>query len=201
MSEHIPADLALFVATLAPHHPERRAAELHAQHCPRCNALLQQSRVLLASLPLDGPRPPPDPRLKQRILRAVTHLPQRDRHTALQLQLTLGLLVSVALALADARARHGVFAAHGHLCLLWELGGALGALLLMHGWTTHTRRRPDARRAVRSALLGGLAGQLWLRACCPTYDVGLHSLLFHVLGVALAALVGLLTGCVLRKLR
>jgi hypothetical protein len=74
-----------------------------------------------------------------------------------------------------------------YLCFFGELGAAalpLGAAL----WVSRNGVRPGA--LAQAAAAGALAGQAALNLCCGAHEQAPHLWLFHVSGVAVAALIG-----------
>ncbi len=113
--------------------------------------------------------------------------------------LRAGALVSVAAAAAFALAAGGApgFALAGQMgglaprvgaeCLLAELLAA-GLPFAAAVWTF--RRSPRAGSLAQAAAAGALAGQAALHLGCPAHAQAAHLWVFHVGGVALAALLG-----------
>jgi anti-sigma factor RsiW len=199
MSEHIPKDLGLILATMDDDCAERIAAEQHAETCPACAETLRRGRALFELIDAQAEEVQVDARLKQRILQAVAQAPQRASTPGKALLLVLGLLLSVLLAWFDGRARSGLYPARGHLCLLWELLGATLPLAAAGLYALRRRWRPEPLQLAVIASGGALAAQLWLHWRCPTHDAGLHLLAYHVSGVVLAALLGLAAGQLARR--
>lgn len=200
MSRHISDDRALILAALAADDPERRAALAHAAHCPRCARVLSEGEAMLALVDAQAAELQIDPRLKARILSAVAQAPQEGRGVRWEhIGLALGAAGSVGLAWLDGRGPPGLFPAHGHYCLLWELLAATLPLIGAGIWATRASARPEPLGLALLAMAGGLAGQLFVRMRCPTSDAGLHLLVFHTTGVLLAALLGLLAGQLARR--
>jgi hypothetical protein len=195
MSEHIPPDLALILVALDQDDPERRASLAHAARCPECARILSDGQAMLKLIDAQVSEVRIDPRLKARILDAVARAPEQHRGTRWEhIALTLGALLSVWLAWFDGHARTGLYPARGAYCVLWEMLGATLALIGVGAWAMRTSQRPDPLRLGIVAMCGALVGQLWLRWRCPTHDAGLHILVYHVSGVVLLALLGLLAG-------
>jgi hypothetical protein len=195
MSQHISDDRALILAALAAVDPERRAAQEHAARCPKCARVLSEGEAMLALVDAQAAELQIDPRLKARILSAVAESPQDRRAPRWEhVGLTLGAVLSACLAWLDGRGPPGLYPAHGHYCVLWELLGATLPLIGAGLWATRTSKRPEPLRLALIALGGAIAGQLFLRWRCPTSDSGLHLLVFHAAGVLLAALLGLMAG-------
>ena len=113
--------------------------------------------------------------------------------------LRAGALVAVAAAAAFALAAGGApgFALAGQMgglaprvgaeCLLAELLAA-GLPFAAAAWTF--RRSPRAGSLAQAAAAGALAGQAALHLGCPAHAQAAHLWVFHVGGVALAALAG-----------
>lgn len=201
MSQHVPPDLALIVAALDPHDPERRAAWDHAKDCERCQSVLEEGQAVLELIDAQAPYEFIDPALKQRILNSVEKLPpRRTRERWQPLAIALGGLASLGFALADGE-RAGLYLSQGWKCIFWEVMFALVPLAIT-AQVAISARKPNASWFLAAAgVVGGFVGQLYLRGRCPMHDVNPHLLVFHCAGVLVAACLGLLIARGIRWVR
>jgi hypothetical protein len=198
MSEHVSAELALILVALDPDDPERVAALAHAAACPACSQVLRDGEAMLKLLDEQSANAEIDPRLRDRILDAVTQEPQHSAHWE-HVGLMLVAVLSAWLAWFDGHARTGLYPARGFYCMLWEVLGA--ALFLISGqlWAVRNGVRLESAQVALVAMAGGLLGQSFLRWNCPTHDAGLHLLAYHVTGVMLTACIGLVASQFARR--
>jgi hypothetical protein len=193
MSEHTPPDLALIVAALDDDDPTRRTALAHAADCADCARVLHDGEAMLALIDAHAKEVPIDPRLKARILETIARVPQHQRGIRWEhITLVLGGLLSAWLAWFDGQARTGLYPARGLYCVSWEVLGASLPLVGAGVWAARQRLKLSALRVALLAQAGAIVGQLWLRYRCPTHDAGLHVLVYHVTGVVLIAIAGLI---------
>lgn len=195
MSEHISEDLAMILAALDEDDEERQSALAHAGSCPACARLVERGASVLSLIDAHDIDVTVDPQLKARVLASVERLETEQPGPRWEpYALAIGAMLSVVLALLDPHARHGLFPTRAPLCVAWQVLGALlclgGVRLLARSWAAQA----SALRLAVVGMGGGLLGQLWLRARCPTHDALLHVLAFHVSGVVLVALLGSLFG-------
>lgn len=201
MSQHVPPDLALIVAALDQHDPERRAAWEHAAACEPCRRVLEQGEAVLELIDAQAPHEFIDPALKQRILNSVEKLPPRRKPVLWQpFAIAIAALVSIAFAFLDGE-HAGLHASQGWKCIFWEVMFALAPLAIT-AQVAISMRKPNASWILAFAgVAGGLVGQLYLRARCPLHDVNPHLLVFHCAGVLTAAAVGLVIARGIRWVR
>lgn len=193
MSEHIPEDLALVLAALERHDPERLAAVAHAESCPACARILERGASVLAMIDSQQLPVRVDPRLKARVLASIEALDGRRAARPWEpIALAVGALLSIALVLYDGHGREGLFPQRAPMCVMWQLLGALISLAGVGLWARGWAQRASPLSIATVAMGGGLVGQLWLRVRCPTHDAELHSFAFHVTGVLFAGLIGYL---------
>ena len=100
---------------------------------------------------------------------------------------------------ADAVAEAGLYADIGMRCLRMELGFALIAFGAGVLWTRGALRRFGPLQASVVAMSGALVGQLVLRVRCEAPDAALHLLVFHLLGVVIATVLGGAAGRLLSR--
>lgn len=202
MSEHGPTDhldesRAMYLAALRADDPERRAALAHSEQCAACHALWQESLQLLALLDREADAlPPASDELLSRVQAAVSHAPELKPWF---MRLSTWLIPAFALcSLALFWAHLGVTPEpeavprphHGWGCLRVELGLGVAAFALgVFGARAMARQLGTAGSAL-AAMSGALVGQWLLGSVCRAEQTAVHLLLFHVAGVALAALLG-----------
>jgi hypothetical protein len=202
MSHHVPPDFALIVAALDPSDPERCAAWAHARDCKPCERILQQGEVVLQLIDAQAPDQFIDPALKERILTSVANLPAAPRRRAWpRIGVAIGAAISAVLALFDGAERVGLFAAVGVRCVFWELMFALVPLALTAQVALSTGRGRGPWVLALAGVIGGLAGQTYLRVRCPMHDANPHLLVFHCAGVLAAAATGVLIARAMRWAR
>ena len=202
MTHHVPPDIALIVAALDPQDPERRAAWEHAKHCEPCQRILEQGEAVLQLIDAQAPDQFIDPALKQRILNSVASLPPRRKQLRWKpIVIGLGAIASVAMAFSDGVAHAGMYASIGVRCVFWELLFALVPLAVTAQVVISTQRPNPNWSLALAGVIGGLAGQLFLRWRCPISDVTPHVWVFHCIGVVLAAGLGLVLARGIRWVR
>lgn len=190
MTEHIDEASALALVALAEDDPQRRDALLHAESCPPCSVLLEQSAELLTVIDDAEQTVPVSRALKERVERAVWG-PASQRPALRYVVWSLLGLLSLLLVLLDGHFSEPLSAELGLRCLAYETG--LGMLPLPVAGVLYKTGLVRAVSLDLVALSAGFAlfGQLLLRTRCEAHGAGLHMLAFHVGGVVLAALIGI----------
>jgi hypothetical protein len=192
MTEHLDPESSMFLLALDDADAEKRAALLHAQTCSACTQLLQESRLLLERLDAEYSLPSIDAQLQRSIEAAIANAPKPLAQRLLPWGLLIGALSSLALAFIDGKPGRALEPMLGLRCLRFEQAFALGAFALGFAWTRMRGREFAAGPAALAAMGGALLGQSLLRVRCEAHDAALHLLVFHVLGVVLASLLGAL---------
>lgn len=186
---------ALALVALPPGDRDREKAQVHARACAGCRKALREARSMLALIDAALIPAPPSAAALSDARRSVEELQALDRRTAaapargLSGLATLAACAASALLAALAAAAPGLFAAVGVHCLAFELlaaAGPVAAVALAGGFSAQGPRWTAAALAAS----GALAGQVALHFSCPAHSAGLHLLVFHLGGVALAALAG-----------
>jgi len=188
----------LAVVALGESDPQRVAALKHADECPACAVLLEQSAELLAVIDDSEPALLVRRELKQRVERAVWGDRSQPSLVLRWLLSALGM-ISLGLVLLDGHLDQPLSAELGIRCLAFETGIGLAPVPL-----AALLARTGAVRASALHLVGwttgfAVIGQLLLRTRCVAHGAGLHLLAFHVTGIVLAALLGVAAEALIRK--
>ena len=202
MAEHLDESRVMFLVALSGEDAERRAAEAHIATCDACRALWRESLELLEMLDGASQPEPISDALFQRVHAAVASAqpepqPWYERFAAWGF--VLGALASLVLFWLQLGAAiptelqgkdHGV----GWGCLRFELSLAAVAFGFGVVWAHRLARALGPLQASLAAMSGALVGQWLLESRCEAEQTALHLLLFHVAGVALAAVLGAAAG-------
>lgn len=203
MDEHLDESSAMFLVALSGDDAERRAAEAHVATCGQCRAVWQESQQLLVMLDSAAQPDPVSPALLQRVHAAVSNAQVEQRPwyarrgawgflagAVASLLLFWSQLGAAVPAELQAQGQPGV----GWDCTGFELGLAASAFALGVLWARRAAREFGPMQASLIAMSGALVGQWLLESRCEAEQTALHLLVFHVAGVALAALLGAAAG-------
>ncbi|MEY4580354.1 MAG: hypothetical protein RL701_5057 [Pseudomonadota bacterium] len=197
MTEHLATERALFVLALETDDPERREALAHAEQCAPCRELLAETRELMRLLDTEVAQAAVvakiDPAFEARVHAAVyanaaAQAPKVWANWA-RIGVGIGALVSLLLAWVDLKQSPAFDMRIGMHCFFYEQAFAVGAFAL--GLASAKRYRVQsvlqgAWPSAFCAMTGAVAGQGVLLWRCHAHGAGVHLLLFHVLGVAVA---------------
>jgi hypothetical protein len=182
------------IAALPERDPERGAYLEHARGCEGCMQALREGDKLMRLLE-SAPQPPPSPEALRRASAQIrAELQPRSASWALRIGAAVAGF-AVILLIARHRDAEGWAAALVVLACAAALAATAGALRAVAAlpraaavWTFRTDPRPGA--LAQAAAAGALAGQAALHIACPSSHQAAHLWVFHVGGVALAALAG-----------
>jgi hypothetical protein len=207
-NEHVDESRAMYLVALRADDPERRAAVVHTEHCAACGALWQESLQLLTLLDREGEDTHAlhthalSDELVQRVQTAVSRAQASSK--PLFMRVSTWLFAAFALCslglfwsrLGEAPRPEVVPALHddGWGCLRFELGFGVAAFVLGLFGARIVARELGVAGSALAAMSGALVGQWLLGSRCESEQTALHLLLFHVSGVALAAVLGALAG-------
>jgi hypothetical protein len=191
----------MFLVALDAQDAERRAAELHIEHCARCRAVWQESRSLLAMLDDAAKQEPISVALLQRTQATLLGAQARPWYARASLWgWLLGGFCSLALFWAQlgAPVQPALHAesppGFGWRCTGLELALAGAAFVLGLVGTRAAARELGPAGASLLAMSGALVGQWLLESRCESEQTALHLLLFHAMGVGVAACLGAAAG-------
>lgn len=203
-AQHIQAEQALFLVALDDTDPDKLSALAHAANCKACQRLIRESQAMLQLLDREPAKVEIDAALEARIHTAVLgSAPQTQSAQTKRpweyLAWLAGVLASGLLVWLDAQPNSAYYADVGMRCMRFELGLAMVALGAGVIWTRRAGTEFSPLRASVVAMSGALIGQLLLRVRCEAHDAALHLLLFHLLGVVMAMVLGGVAGKVLHR--
>ena len=189
--------LSLALVALAPGDPELERGQEHARTCPGCAQALREARWMLALIDVELAPPPPSVEVLLSCCRQVEEAQEQERRAApprraahwIAALATLAACAASAALAALAASAPGLFAEVGVHCLAFELFTAAGPVAAVAAAGGFSAQSPRWLAAALAAA-GALAGQVALHHNCAAHSAGPHLLLFHLGGVALAALAG-----------
>jgi len=191
MSEHIKPEHSMALMALAGDDPERVQAEQHAAACAECHALLREGQTMLGWVDDYAASPEVahvDAALKARVRNVVLTPVATPKKARAKWALSFGMLVSVLLALFEAEPGELSLSLGIH-CMAFEGLVAVAPFTIAAYLGLRGVIRLEPLNLATVTMAGALAGQMLLHFRCASHATP-HQFAFHVLGVALAALLG-----------